>query len=96
MPMPMYSYPGTAGVGMTAWMIISTLFWLGLAAIIVWALARLASRLGRGAGGSSGQPSATDIVKARYARGEIDAATYREMLAQLTAPDEAATPARSV
>lgn len=98
MPMPMYSYPGTTGAGMTAWMIISTLFWLGLAAIIVWALVRLASRLGRGAGagGSSGQPSATEIVKARYARGEIDAATYREMLAQLTAPDEAATPVRSV
>ena len=97
MPMPMYSYPGMSNGWMVAWMIISTLFWLGLATVIVWALVRLASRFARGAnsGGSMGQPSATDILKARYARGEIDAATFREMMAQLAATDDAAMPARS-
>lgn len=99
--MPMHYYPMTTGAPsgwMIVWMIVSTLFWLGLAAVIVWALVRLASRFARGSdtGGSSGQPPATDIVRARYARGEIDAATYHEMLGQLTTPDAPATPARSV
>ncbi len=98
MPMPMYSYPGMSGGWMTAWMIISSLFWLGLAAVIVWALVRLASRVGHGTNfsGSASQPSAADIVRARYARGEIDGAAFREMLAQLAASGEATTPARSV
>lgn len=101
MPMPMYSYPGMSSGWMTAWMIISTIFWLGLGVGVVWALVRLASRFARGSDtggstGSSGQPSATDIVRARYARGEIDAATYREMVARLEAPDDAAMPARGV
>ena len=99
MPMPMYSYPGMAGNGMTAWMIISTIFWLILAALAVWALFRLASHAARRANTASpyDQPSATEILKARYARGEIDAATFREMLSHLTiTTDEAATPAGRV
>jgi uncharacterized membrane protein len=98
MPMPMYSYPGMSGGWMTAWMIISSLFWLGLAAVIVWALVRLASRAGRGTNfsGSASQPSAADIIKARYARGEIDGAAFREMMGQLAASDEGVASARSV
>ena len=101
MPMPMHYYPEMTGATsgwMTAWMIVSTLFWLGLAAVIIWALVRLASRFGRGPhiSGSSGRPPAADIVRARYASGEIDAATFREMMAQLAAPGDVATPVRSV
>ncbi|HEU5348344.1 MAG TPA: hypothetical protein VFU63_07000 [Ktedonobacterales bacterium] len=103
--MPMqYFFPGMNGTGMFVWMIISTVFWLGLAAVAVWALVRLATRASRGAGMGSptasqptvGQPTAADILKQRYARGEIDADTFREMMAHLAAADEAATPAKSV
>ena len=98
MPMPMYANPGTSGAWMTAWMIASTLFWLGLAVIIAWALVRLASRFSRGPNQTrvTDLPLAADIVKARYARGEIDGATFREMMAQLAASDEPITPARTV
>lgn len=96
--MPMqYYYPGMT-TGMSAWMIISTIFWLGLAALAVWALFLLVRRATRGSTiyGPTEQPSATEILRARYARGEIDATTFREMMAQLTATEEARTPVRSV
>ena len=95
--MPMYNYPGMSGASMTLWMIVMTLFWVAVAALIVWALVRLTSRSSRNAGTSypKGQQTATDILKARYARGEIDAATFRDMMAQLNAADESASPAKS-
>jgi putative membrane protein len=71
------------------WMVISSLFWLGLAAVVVWALVRWlssASASGPMAPHTPHEPaqlSALDILKARYARGEIDAATFQAMRAQL-------------
>jgi uncharacterized membrane protein len=58
------------------------LFWLGLAALLGWALIRLASRSSRMATMPE-RPSALAILDARYARGEIDAAMFQEMRAQL-------------
>lgn len=97
--MPMHNYfPGVTGTGLAVWMIVSALFWLGVAAVVIWALVRLANRFSRGTGasGPTVQPSAAEILKARYARGEIDEGTFREMMAQLAATDEAAAPTNKV
>ena len=77
--------------GMGWWMVVSSLFWLVLVAIAVWALVRFVTHQTRtGAGhqmdGTSGEPSAEEILRQRYARGEIDDATYARMREQLAAP----------
>jgi putative membrane protein len=93
----MYYYPGMSGASMTIWMIVATLFWVAVAALIVWALVRLISRSSRETDTShtTFQPSAAEILKARFARGEIDGATFRDMMAQLTAADESVAPVKS-
>lgn len=68
--------------------------WLIVLATLAWVLFRLA----RGKGWLSGErsrpsPSGSDrsplrILQERYARGEIDAATFDEMLARLRASEE--------
>jgi putative membrane protein len=96
MPMPMWGYYDSGGMGW--WMILSSLFWLILAGIIVWAVVRWLSRLSTRPAAPSYVPpqapapqpqTALDILKVRYARGEIDAATFRAMRAQI---EESATP----
>jgi putative membrane protein len=83
----MWGYYASGGMGW--WMILSSLFWLGLAAVVVWALVRwLSSESASGpmAPRTLHEPpqlSALDILKARYARGEIDTATFQAMRAQL-------------
>jgi putative membrane protein len=80
------------GGGMAWWMIASSVFWLGLAAIAVWALVRWLSRDARPTPPPQlpSQPSALDILQTRYARGEIDTATYQSMREQLVAPMDSA------
>lgn len=89
MPM-MWGYYNNGG--MIVWAIISSLFWLGLAAVAVWALVRWVSRPSHPATPPTtpgpGQPSALDILKMRYARGEIDAATFQQMRADLEASEK--------
>lgn len=71
--------------GMSLWMIIGSLFWIAVVGVVIWALVRwLSSRnqvttvppMG------SGQ-SALEILRQRYARGEIDTATYEQMRERL-------------
>ncbi len=94
--MPMWGYY-TGGAGMGWWMVVSSLFWLVLAAVVVWALVRWLSSASRPTaprapdGPTSAQASALDILKARYARGEIDTATFQAMRAELEATDTAAS-----
>lgn len=76
---------------------LMSLFWLALLGLLIWAVLRLTRR----------QPtnprnlayatppaalSATEILRQRYARGEIDAITFQQMLERLqattTPPDE--------
>lgn len=96
--MPMYYFPGMSGTSMTIWMIVATLFWVMVAALLVWALVRLMARSSRETNKShttAQQPTAIEILKARYARGEIDDATFLDMMARLAATDESAAPAKS-
>jgi len=78
----------SAGGGMGWWMILSSIFWLALAGIAVWALVSWLGRASRPTPPTQvpSQPSALDILKARYARSEIDTATYHAMREQLEAP----------
>lgn len=57
------------------------LFWVLLIAGVAWLVATLVASRGR-RGNSSGI-SATDIVKERYARGEIDRTEYEQKLQDL-------------
>ena len=79
MPM-MYGYSWSWG-GMLL-MVLNWVFWFVLLGLLLWALFRwLGAR-------SPNQPtntgvSATEILRQRYARGEIDEATYERMRQQL-------------
>lgn len=77
-----YYYPG-----MSWWMVVSDLLWIALIGVAVWALVRfLARRTGARDGGQLPTgPSAEELLRQRYARGEIDAATFQQMQAELTA-----------
>jgi putative membrane protein len=81
----MWGYYSTS---MTWWMILSSLIWIALAASAVWLLVSWLGRASRGATPPPTPPqqSALDILNARYARGEIDTATYQAMREQLEAP----------
>lgn len=94
----MYGYYGS---GMGWWMVLSGLFWLVLVAIAVWALVRFVAQAQRtNATGrydasnvtTSPPPSAEEILRQRFARGEIDAEAFQRMRAQL----EQATPREPV
>jgi putative membrane protein len=60
------------------WMLVPLLFLGGLVTVIVWAVTQLGS--GRQAGGSAGvhDQSAEEILRQRFARGEIDTEEYEE------------------
>ena len=57
------------------WMLIPLLFWGGLLALIAWAVVRIFP-----AGHAGGAPSAEDILRERFARGEVSAEEYEERL----------------
>ncbi len=88
MPMPMWGYPAGYGWAGFLWMALNMVFWLALLGLLIWALARW---LGRSPSGGNAPPppptspalSALDVLKQRYARGEIDEPTYLRMREQL-------------
>jgi putative membrane protein len=68
-------------------MILVSVFWLAVLGVLIWALARWQ-------GGRTQAPpppetvsgqSALDILRERYARGEIDATTFEQMRERLEA-----------
>ncbi len=92
--MPGYPMMGGPG-GLMTWMFFSSLIysviWLVLAGIAVWALVRWVTSRTAGSSGrdlvtTPAGPSAEEILRQRYARGEIDASTFAEMRANLEAP----------
>ena len=96
MPM-MYGYGyGWSWAGLL-FMVFSTLFWAGLFALVLWAIVRAVrgTRSGGLFNGGHAQLSALEILQQRYARGEIDAKTYDEMLSRLNAGTTASPPVPS-
>jgi putative membrane protein len=61
------------------WMLVPLLLWGGLLAVIVWAVMRIAANRQGNAGTRAGQDSAEDILRQRFARGEIDAEEYEQL-----------------
>jgi len=62
--------------------------WIAILVILVWALIRWLERKAPASGPSMpASPSALEILRQRYARGEIDAATFAQMREQLQATE---------
>ncbi len=77
-------------------MFLSSLFWLLLIALLIWGLVRWISTQAthtqppftyRPTTPPFQQPSALEILRQRYARGEIDTATYEQMRERLEASE---------
>ena len=63
------------------WMLLPLLFWGGLLTFAVWALIRIFPNRGNDNGGSGvREESADEILRRRFARGEIDAEVYEGFL----------------
>ncbi|MFR9732043.1 SHOCT domain-containing protein [Saccharopolyspora sp. MS10] len=61
------------------------MIWIGLIALIIWAVVRLTQdSRSRRDGGSAHADAPEDILDRRFARGEIDAEDYRQRRAELT------------
>jgi len=89
----MWGYYSGMGGWMIFWMIFSTLVWLALIGVAVWALVRWVSHRtstpeNPPLRGPTTEPSAEELLRQRYARGEIDAATYEQMRERLDASAE--------
>ncbi len=84
----MYGYD----FGWGGWILMTfgMVLWVALLVVMGWAIIRwLDSKITRPNPTSTGTPvagpSALEILQQRYARGEIDTATYEQMQARLTA-----------
>src|SRR5690349_22836296 len=77
----MWGY-GLSWPGMFIMMTLGSLLWIALIAIIVWASMSFLNKKGSFTTRTSA-PSAIEILRQRYARGEIDSATFEQMRAQL-------------
>jgi putative membrane protein len=76
--------------GMGWWMVLSSLFWLVLLGMAVWALVRWVSHLTQTGSNqhvspTPAGPSAEEMVRQRFARGEIDSDTFERMQEELAA-----------
>lgn len=73
-------------------MLLSMALWIALLVVVVWAIIRWLDRRTSPSGPTnaslaptSSGPSALEILGQRYARGEIDAATFEQMRERLVA-----------
>lgn len=72
---------GPAGAWGWAMMIFMTLFWIAVIALVVWLVWRFA--FSGGAPAPRGEDRAEEILRERFARGEIDSETFERMLEDL-------------
>ena len=80
----MYYWNGNWG-GMLLAMLLNGVVWIALIGLLIWAVSRFLSQRAPSTGRPDAGPSAMEIVRQRYARGEIDEATFERMRAQLEA-----------
>lgn len=97
----MNGFPMMGGAGGMTWLFISSfifsVIWLVLVGVAVWAFVRwvnahLPASAGPGPSTPAAGPSAAEILRQRYARGEIDASSFAEMRANLEASGAEARP----
>ncbi len=69
---------------------LSTLFWLAVLGALAWAVLRFVRRreAARPPVAFENEPSAIELVRRRYALGEIDVETFEAMTVQLLASEE--------
>lgn len=82
----MYYWGGGWG-GMLLAMLLNAIVWVSLIALLVWLGRRFLFSTTSGSEPGERGPSATDILRQRYARGEIDEATFERMRQQLSETD---------
>ena len=83
MPM-MYGWNGDWG-GMLLAMLLNAVVWIALIGLLIWGVSRVFVNRGPSANQPDRGPSALEILRQRYARGEIDTATFDEMRRRLEA-----------
>lgn len=71
---------GGWGFGTFDWlgMLIQFLFWGGILALVAWAITRIFPSQRTGEPPAGGEDSAVEILRQRFARGEISAEEYEE------------------
>ena len=75
--------PGMTGYGFM-WLLMP-IFWIVIVGLIIWAIFALVGRSGESRGqGTPGTDSALEILKQRYARGEISKEEYEQKKKDLT------------
>ena len=67
---------GMGGLGLI-WMLV---FWVGLIALALWLVSLLFPAAGKSSHDEGISPAALDILKERYARGELTKEEYQEIL----------------
>ncbi len=67
-------------------MSLSSLLWIALVAVLIWAVVRWLNK--KNITTTPPTLSAMEILRQRYARGDIDTATFRQMREQLEAREE--------
>ncbi len=68
-----------SGAGMGWWMVIGSVWFVLFWAIVVWAVVKFAGR-----GDGREQPSAIEIARQRYARGELSREEFDQLRKDLT------------
>lgn len=87
----MWSYYPSWG-GMFLMMVFGNILWIALLGALIWAVIRRVERRPSVPGAHRsdtfpGAPSALEILRQRYAQGEIDATTFEQMCERLSAPE---------
>jgi putative membrane protein len=77
MPM-LYGWNGNWGA-MALLMLVNVAVWIVLVGLLIWGLTRLVANRTSASGPNEIGPSALEILRQRYARGEIDSATFDDM-----------------
>jgi putative membrane protein len=83
----MWGYTNTWSWGGMALMTVSMLFWLAVIGLFLFLLMRWLSLATGAMPTPRVSPSARQLLEQRYARGEIDEATFQRMRDQLTPPE---------